>query len=98
MNVAELIEELEGMPPEAEVRIAHQPSWPFEYSLSSIVEVGGETPPAPDAQDYATEEDYEDALAEYEDDDAPEELVVYIAEGSQLGYLPGAASRELGWK
>ncbi len=39
MRVRELIEELEGMNPEAEVRFASQPSWPFEYSVSGVVEV-----------------------------------------------------------
>lgn len=37
MTVRELIEELEGMNPEAEVRFASQPSWPFEYSVASVV-------------------------------------------------------------
>lgn len=37
MTVRELIEELEGMNPEAEVRFASQPSWPFEYSVSGVV-------------------------------------------------------------
>jgi len=39
MIVRELIEELEGMNPEAEVRFASQPSWPFEYSISGVVEI-----------------------------------------------------------
>lgn len=37
MTVRELIEELKGMNPEAEVRFASQPSWPFEYSVSGVV-------------------------------------------------------------
>ncbi|MDP3453210.1 MAG: hypothetical protein Q8R90_09670 [Bacteroidales bacterium] len=36
MTVQQLIEELEGMNPEAEVRFASQPSWPFEYSIDSV--------------------------------------------------------------
>lgn len=39
MTVRELIEELEGMNPEAEVRFASQPSWPFEYSVAAVVGV-----------------------------------------------------------
>ena len=31
--------ELEGMDPDAEVRLAMQPSWPFEYSVRRIVQV-----------------------------------------------------------
>ena len=38
MTVEELLEILEGMNPEAEVRLAMQPSWPFEYSISDYVE------------------------------------------------------------
>jgi SpoU rRNA methylase family enzyme len=39
MVVQELIELLESMNPESEVRFASQPSWPFEYSVSDVVEV-----------------------------------------------------------
>ena len=80
MRVAELIALLEDMPEDAEVRLAQQPSWPFEYSIGGVVMVGP------------------DAGTEDEDEDAPEENVVYIAESGQLGYLPGAVSRELGWR
>jgi hypothetical protein len=38
MTVQELMRELEGCEPDAEVRIAQQPSWPFEYSISQVVE------------------------------------------------------------
>ncbi len=33
LTVEELMEELEGCDPDAEVRIAQQPAWPFEYAL-----------------------------------------------------------------
>lgn len=36
MTVEELIEMLEQFDPEAEVRIASQPSWPMEYELSGV--------------------------------------------------------------
>ena len=68
MTVAELIEELKYMEQDAEVRFASQPSWPFEYDISGVVEVNVD-----------------------EDD------VVYLEEGTQLGYLPGEAKDELGW-
>jgi heme oxygenase len=64
MTAQELIEILEGMEPDAEVRLAMQPQWAFEYSISAAVEAGG---------------------------------MIYLAEGSQLGYLPGEVSNELGW-
>jgi hypothetical protein len=75
MTVQRLIEELEQMNPNAEVRFAAQPNWPFEYDIDSVVQV-----------------DVEDRRI----DDTTE--VVYLEEGRQIGYLPGEAARELGWK
>ncbi len=39
MTVAELIEELRFIDPNAEVRLAQQPRWAFEYSIDAVVEV-----------------------------------------------------------
>ena len=39
MTVQELIEYLEGFDGDAEVKLAQQPSWPFEYSIGAIEEV-----------------------------------------------------------
>jgi hypothetical protein len=75
MTVIELKEALEGLPDEAEVRLAMQPSWPFEYSIMEVV------PLEPDEEAPADEE----------------VKVVYLTEGSQLGYLPGEASEAIGW-
>ncbi|MCL6281051.1 hypothetical protein M3398_27685 [Streptomyces albidoflavus] len=38
MTVGELIEQLEQMDPEATVRLATQPQYPFEYSISRAAE------------------------------------------------------------
>jgi hypothetical protein len=70
----ELLSEIMETNPNAEVRIAHQPSWPLESSTDSVISV-----------------DFED------EDEMGVEVVVYIAAGEQLGYLPGAAAEELGW-
>ncbi len=35
LTVSQLIEELEELDPDAEVRLATQPSWPFEWHLST---------------------------------------------------------------
>ena len=32
-TVTDLIEELEGCDPHVEARLAHQPTWPFEYAV-----------------------------------------------------------------
>jgi len=74
MTVQQLIEELEHLDPETEVRFASQSSWPFEYSISSVVTAEVENP--------RTEE-----LTE----------IVYLEEGTQLGYLPSEAKNELMW-
>lgn len=36
MTVEQLIRELQDMPEDAEVRLAQQPAWPFEYSLDTV--------------------------------------------------------------
>jgi hypothetical protein len=82
MTVAELIEALSDMPEDAEVRFATQPSWPFEYSIREPVLV-----------DLASDPDDEDRRT----DEPLDEPVVYIPEGAQLAYLPGAARDEIGW-
>jgi hypothetical protein len=33
VTVTDLIQQLEGCDPDAEVRLAHQPTWPFEYAI-----------------------------------------------------------------
>lgn len=37
LTVANLLEMLEDLPPETPVRMAQQPSWPFEYSIAEPV-------------------------------------------------------------
>lgn len=39
MKVAEMIQQLESMDADAEVRLAFQPNWPMQYRLDAIVEV-----------------------------------------------------------
>lgn len=39
MTVDELMEVLADMNPDAEVRLAMQPRWAFEYSIGAVVEV-----------------------------------------------------------
>jgi len=73
LTVSQLIEELEDLDPDAEVRLTTQPHWTFECHLS--------TEPGPAIQLTV--------------DDQP---VVYLVEGEQLGYLPEAVCRELGWR
>lgn len=80
MRVSELIEILQDMDGDTEVRLAMQPSWPFEYSIGGIVRITS----------------LEDKEYDY-DGESDGESVVYLGEGSQLGYLPSIVKDELGW-
>jgi hypothetical protein len=45
LTIAELLELIEGMPGDTPVRMAQQPSWPFEYSIGDPVIVETEDGP-----------------------------------------------------
>lgn len=79
MKVRELIEELEAMEPEAEVRLAHQPSWPLAFTLAGVVDgsdLGGD------------DEDEEDGDVgpsfgyDTREDEATGPAVVWLVEGT----------------
>lgn len=76
MNLRELIDELERCAEshgdDTEVRLAIQPTWPFEHSIEQVVIGNG-------------------------DDDGEYRNIVYIAEGGQIGYLPGDVRKGLEW-
>lgn len=102
MTLSELIQmlqdiQVDGVDPE--VRLATQPSWPFEHSISNVVEIAD-----PESEDLV---ELQNELSETEDEDAAREImersrqngpVVYLAEGQQIGYLPGVVASELGWR
>ena len=76
MTVGELRELLEGVDDSCEMRIASQPSYPFEYSLERLEVVEADIEfPTPEGRP-----------------------VVYLVEGSQLGYLAGVAAQAIGWR
>lgn len=87
MTVEQLIEKLSEMPQGAEVRLAQQPKWAFEYSVDNIAHVPAGTLEDGEGLDC---EDYDDGETFSKD-------VVYIGEGHQLGYLPEAAQQALEW-
>ena len=71
MKVSELTEILEGMDSEAEVLIMSQKSWPFEYSIHSVLQRA----------------DFEgDSAIEEDEDKETSGLDVIIVEGEQLRY------------
>lgn len=76
MTVDELIEYLEGYRDEiggdAEVRLMTQQNWPFENTIHGLAS-GAEINNADDDEDF-------------QDQDVEADAVLYIVEGSQLGY------------
>ena len=81
-TVGELIEALEDYDPQTPVRWAAQPAWPFEYTIGAVVQ----TP---------SDADLSDTDVSAQPDDAP---VVWLGEGTQVGYLAGAAASALQWR
>ena len=67
---------------EIDVRLAIQPRWAFEHSIGDIELVNMNEPDEDDEDEPESEEP---------------KYVLYIAEGGQLGYLPGVASNTLGF-
>jgi len=122
MTAAELIERLEDMNPDAEVRLTFQPSWPLVFTAAEVVTGAGECPdcdgegavPCPDCEgvtdpDHNCKRCGDDEMIECDrctdirngyGDDA-EAKIVYLAAGNHPDdspYLPGDASRALGWR
>jgi len=91
MTLDELIERLTdlrdrgGVSGDSVVRIAHQPTYPFELSIGHVEAVAVEPP-----------EDEEDP----EDEEGPKDVVsvVYIAERAQVGYLSSETAGLFGWR
>lgn len=75
MKVSELIEILSEMDPDAQVLIASQQNWPFEYSVYGV---------ARRAEMNGDDADDEEAAATYEPGTAPGD--VFLCEGTQLRY------------
>ena len=116
MTVQELINELEGANPDAEVRIAQQPQWPFEYDINEVFDMGNYDPRADfevyraddgwyigrddgdEGGPFETDDEAEEAISKLLSKSGADESVVYLSEGRQLGYLPGAAAKALGWR
>lgn len=103
MTLSELIEHLsmlaEGLDfDEVEVKLAHQPGYPFELSIGEPV-----------LHDPLEEWEEENALTSSDDPDYEEWLadraiaegkpkIIFIPEGSHQGYLRGRVAKLLGWR
>ena len=98
MTVGELIERLESCDPDAEVLMAHQPSWPLQFTVAGVVTDDNESALDDwqdehwecDDRDFATNEcrSCDIAFEDTVDTDAP--VSVYIVEGSHPDDTPYA--------
>lgn len=85
---------------EHEVRIAQQPTWPFEYHIGHVVgpdeirDSLNEDAECPEHPDYLIGHAGCTAELEVEEPDK----VIYIGEDGQIGYLNGAVAQALGWR
>ena len=105
MTVQQLIEALSDFDPEAEVRLATQPNYPFEYEVSEVASLEDAPQVCEDCgsenvklSDDGKERACLDCESCQTGDDLANDKIVYLGEGRQLGYLPGRAARALGWK
>lgn len=79
-NLINLLEDLAEAHPEAEVRFMSQPNWPFEYSIRGVTTTS-------EISDDEEEDEDEGVMPE-----APTKTeVIYLVEGSKLGYGNKAA-------
>ena len=95
MNVRDLMSYLEDFDGDTEVRLATQPNWPFESTIDTVAAPEGTTHCEECEVAWAVHGEH-GCDAEQGDEDELKN-VVYIGEGSQIGYLPGAARNALGW-
>lgn len=92
MTTRELIEILSEYGPDTEVRIATQPTWPFEHEIAGTDDNQHPTKPEEICQeDYETKEEFDEAIHEATRRQTEAEQatpIVYLLEGWQIGYLP----------
>jgi len=95
MTVGDLLALLEDYDLDTEVRLATQPSWPFEYGIGDIASVGPDEP-CPSCG-RGSDQGHDPDGCERDGEPWPTETVVYIAEAGQIGYLSGLAATAVGW-
>jgi hypothetical protein len=108
MKIIDLVQLLEGYDPDTEVRLMSQANWPFEYDITGIWtnapapdacnECGLTKKQHPTADPYDFDaHDYEeyDTFTPHGNEDRGYTEIVYIVEGTQLGYGDKAAWEEV---
>jgi len=97
ITVADLREILEDVDDAVAVRLAMQPHWALEYSVGEVVLLTADDRKEAAKNEHVHEYGEEPGAPkfEWEGDGKPD--ILYLSEGSQIGYLPGAASDVLQW-
>ncbi len=102
MRKSDLLNLLEDVDDDAEVRLMHQPSWPFEYSIDGIwipTSTGKCSECGYPTIDIIHNADHDGFDHDFEDSFIPEGNsdmgVVYLVEGTQLGYGDKSAWDEM---
>lgn len=98
INLLEEVREIAGG--DAPVFLAHQPNWPFQFSITDVTAVDlnaeerVETQVALQAAPAGSDEHREctEHLADLQPD-----WKIYVVEGSEQEYLPGVAAKAIGW-
>jgi hypothetical protein len=108
MTVGDLLAQLESLDPSIEVRLAMQPSWPFEYSIARAHLRPKAKPLKSEEEVEAMSQSDRDRYMEecesgvYADEDDPNqrdmfEPILYLTEGQQLRYLPEVVKNNIDW-
>lgn len=71
MTVRDLIDRLEDLDPDAEILLAHQPSWPLQFTLAGVAA----------GEDVAGDVECEEH-GDYNCDECADSGVVYLVEGN----------------
>jgi hypothetical protein len=104
MTLNDLIEQLTdfrdsgGVPGDTEVRLAHQPNYPFEYDIDGVSLYEYEPEDDWGADPSLTDSQKAQAREAQDREKEANPTVVYIVEGSQRGYLSGDAAKACGWR
>lgn len=100
MNVRQLLEALEGVDPETEVRTMSQPSWPFEYAVEGtwapapLADACGECGLPEESEVHGADGDHDMESADAFEPNGGAQ-VIYLVEGAQLAYGTKTAWEEV---
>lgn len=102
-TAGELIELLQMVDEDTEVRLASQPSWPMEHHIKDMTvvalmnEAGEMFEPEYCYEDCDEDCDWSSHAEKWQLYNEVLTPVLYLGEEKQVGYLPGAVAKGFGW-